>query len=150
MPASQIYEYVTDPPLTDAQIKALPTGDFTLVAGIPGKIIKVVSASLTLDTLAGAYTNVTAASAGLLYNGDDASSYFLTDEFSQVGLQTITLIGPSYPGAGGSRLDGRWADVSLLLGAPLQLSVGNADGAFTGGHVDNSLTVNVHYLLENG
>lgn len=138
--------------LTDAQIKALPTGDLPVVpAQGEGTAIHVIAARLIIDTTAGAYTNIDASAKGLLYSGDDASSYFPvgssgTDAFSSAGIKTIPIVSASFPD--GNILANRWAAKDDVEDVSVDISVGNgAAGAFTGGHASNTMKVIVLYIV---
>jgi hypothetical protein len=134
-------------PLTDAQIKALPTGDFTLVAAEgAGKLIVPLAIVITIDTTAGAYTNVTSGFSSLVYNGAaDASIYFNNSIFTQGTKRTVVLPIAVYDDSGNGTA--AHFNTANAANAPLVLSVGNVDGAFTGGHASNTGAVTVVYLV---
>lgn len=153
-------------PLTNAQIKALPSAPFTLVAAPgSGRMIQPLFAEIKIDASAGLYGNVDAAAfLSLQITGHDRSSYVANDAtLTPAAVDMDSLFGSaSINGAWLTPLvrpDPGWWLLSEafngypgdLLNAPLQLVVDNSGGGspvdFTGGHASNSGLVTVFYLV---
>jgi len=140
--------------LTNAQIKALPTGpgDVEILAAPGGGNVAVlVSAYMTINTVAGAYTNVDATAFCRILNSEDdtVSIYnrrFKTAlEFGSISGQLLLPL--TIPDS--ENTVGYTEDLAVTTGS-LVLSGGNgALGAFTGGHASNYMNVSIAYLLMN-
>jgi hypothetical protein len=147
--------------LDDTDIKALPSGDFTLIAA-PAAGLRIVPLlfDLELDTAAGAYTNVDDGSSGICQvGGVNVSSYLpdntgpsgsrLKDALTAVQISQATLL--PYVIAdivAGWGLVPLVRDVAAMVAAALVLHVdNNGAGDFTGGNAANTLTINIPYLV---
>lgn len=143
--------------LTDAQIKALPTTGVPVVAApAAGYRVKLISGTISLNSVAGAYTN---------FNADGLLGFF---------IGTIRLSAKIYNDTGGTLASTsltdflgaahqRIADLGMvldpdvsILGGPTDLGAKSLDvkadnktsGAFTGGNAANSMKVFAYYVLE--
>lgn len=143
--------------LTDAQIKALPSTPFTLVAAPgSGKLILPVDAVMSLDAQGGAYTNVTNQQMWLSYGSGGRTISAIYDENTQGAFaddsavhvllgfsnsQVTSLTGTVYSTAWWSDDTGGIANAALTLG------MFNGGGDLTGGDPANSLKVTVLYAV---
>lgn len=148
--------------LTDANIKALPTTDFQLVAA-PGAGVRInlISADFYINTTAAVYTNINAASwASLRINSLDVSNY-LGDSGAPLGTRLADILNSAlitqltlsprtvvdYVNGWGV-LPAQTQGAGSFLNQPLMLHVDNAAaGNFTGGNAANSLIINTLYTL---
>jgi hypothetical protein len=170
--ASLVYGFATT--LTDAQIKALPTTPVTLVsAPASGSRIKVMGGSASLNTTAGAYTNINTVycavqidnpsgdwMAGPLAVNDSSMTTPLTNVTSWFGGAAHLVIDIPCPAmkpidAGAVSGHSEWiqpfgASVSSHVDATaVRISVDNGgSGVWTGGNSANSLIVTLYYAVE--
>lgn len=156
--------------LTDAQIKALGGGTTYQLVAAPaaGSLIRVITATLSINASAGAYTNVDTTYATLqVQNTDGAwlqtvlandSSYTTpltraTDFFTVADTQTA-LLSPYLEAiqSGGGSGDWGYAVPPILTGTTptaIELAMdNNGSGDLTGGNAANTLTATVTYLTE--
>lgn len=159
--------------LTDAQIKALPTTPITLVsAPTSGFRVKVLGASATLVTTAGAYTNINATYCavqlqvptttwawGPLAVNDSSLTTDLTQVTATFGgtvAKTWDVPEPATPIDAGSTsgtheylVSRTAADTADWNGTALQIATdNNGSGVWTGGNAANTLRVTVYYTVE--
>lgn len=140
--------------LTDAQIKTLPTTRVAVVAApIAGFRVKLISASLLINNVAGVYTNVSNSGEMFLSVGGKRVSNRI---FNDLGTPPIDVYSDFLGTAHNTFID---LTVKLDndvpgLGTPtdfvaksLDLTVTNT-GDYTGGNVANSLKVTTYYGLE--
>jgi hypothetical protein len=150
--------------LTDAQIKALPnypTGYVELVP-VPGaaKLLSFHRAYLLVDIRGGNYTNITDSldltNSGLTISyGNDASQASMVARaqmFGAGGLVGVHLL--PYVNTDATRDPKVQAyhqagDPLPFANLPLKLVGYNADGPFTGGHADNTLSWKIWYSLDD-
>lgn len=139
--------------LTDAQIKALPTTDVTVVPAVAGKIIVPFILVLQADATAGAYANISPGNTEyfrLKVNTDKSSrirnNRLLSGAAKECAIlsirQEIDAVPPTLVALYTS-VD----DPATITNVPAVLAVQNTAGDFTGGHVDNTLTVTTYYEL---
>ena len=146
--------------LTDAQIKSLPTGPgdvLLLAAPGGGNVAVLVMAYITINTVAGAYTNVNADANMKIINSEndtvsitDATRFKTALEFGSISGQM--LISNANPGAGsfaGVLVTGVTEDLALTDGSLVLTGSNVGDGAFTGGNAANYMNVSIAYLLMN-
>jgi len=157
-------------PLTNAQIIALPTTPVTVVAApASGLRVKFLSATVVIDTTAGAYTNINTtlatiqiqtASANWLSRGlinDSTTSPALTqvssflgstanlliDLGSYTGIQSTTPKGWVIPW-GADTVSGNYDAQAIQIAMD-----NNGSGVLTGGNAANTGTVTIYYALES-
>lgn len=149
--------------LTDAQVKALPTTAFTLVAA-PGLGFTIVPLMVYLNSkfVAGAYTNINANSSmqvdlpvgstwsNYLANDSGASltylSTFLGASSGRVVFREYQDVSTTSPGWGPLV----YPPGSTFENGALQLKVDNGgSGDFTGGNAANGLKVVTYYTVES-
>lgn len=148
--------------LTDDQIKALPSAAIQLVpAPGTGKALLAISAFLTLDATAGAYTNITNASFVIGYQQD--ASPALISIYASVVLPVETYLGSAVKSflclTGGSDKLGTGdfsayvvghtaGDLALAENMPLALK-DDFDGVsdYTGGNTANSMRATLVYAI---
>jgi len=152
---------VASVPLNDAQIKALPETPVEIVPSPgPGNIAVPIMTLFHLDASHGAYMTINADNALLAMQyegGTDVNTYFANDSTQSPPLTWLTSFF-AYDGFwlsynGPIVLNLAWGPQPFAFGgsaidAGLALYATNAaDGHFTGGHVDNTLTVTVYYVV---
>lgn len=148
--------------LTNAQVKALPTTPFILVAS-PGvnKRVVLLHADVVASFAAAAYTNINAAAyANITQGGNLASSYLandagptpalthFSDVFGAAAIQLVTFL----PWQDTSEAASQWgllASVANVTSAQnLVLEINNSgSGDLTGGNAANTMTVTVTYYI---
>lgn len=147
---------------TNAQILALPSGDVTLVAAPgAGNIIVPIAVDITLDSSAGAYTNVHVGCFAAVNINSIEQTVFLTDDGGPTETRLKTLLDDSdllyvrlppimVPDlAGGWWAGGLIRVMTGLENAPLVLHVENGGaGDFTGGNAANSMQIDVWYVIK--
>ncbi len=155
--------------LNNDAIKALPSGGVTIVAS-PGANLVILPTSIVyvVDTLAGAYTNISLPADGAyLYvswealdidvgiQNTTANSPFMGDVVQMDNLlggtaqQVILSQVPPAQYAGGSVWIPFTAPVGSAIEKALTLDCFNDAGDFDDGHADNTFTVSVAYLILN-
>lgn len=153
--------------LTDAQIKALPTTPISLVSAPgAGKRVRPIAVSLSLDSSAGAYTNINATYCDLhLLQGtditglgpvdDSTTSAALAQITATLGAASKTIYDLAIPKQSSPATTPKGYVLSSVYSnaqqanAVLQLaSNNNGSGNFTGGNVANTLKVTVYYIIE--
>lgn len=143
-------------PLTNAQIKSLPTTPFELLpAPGAGKVIKVISGVVVLDNMAGVYTDVSpdpGSGSYLSYdNGASATNNAGLAMFYNVA-QSIQGVTPTANITAGG-LTEAYNALSQIENKPIVFSVYNDNGIdgtsidFTGGHTDNTMKITVIYSI---
>lgn len=126
--------------LTDAQIKALPSGVVEIIpAAGQNKIIVPVSSHLHLKSV-GAYTNFDPLMAFQLIRGTLGMPIFNVD---QIDL----LLGNAVDTDANMLLTTAFDAPASIINKPLNLSVTNALGALTGGDATNQLTLTIIYWI---
>lgn len=137
--------------LTNAQIKALPTGAIDIVAAPgPGQMNQFILGIIEIDTQAGAYTNVNASAAIQFQLAPNGNATPITPlipldgylDAAGTALNSV-LQDPTNTGFGNSFL----ADVGISFE---DLSIGvwvanGGDGNFTGGNEANTMKITVIY-----
>jgi hypothetical protein len=148
--------FTTTVTLTDAQIKALPTTPLVILPKAGSNVANyLVSAFLFVDTVAGAYTNVTATGSGyshsLLLTYSDETGEVTNFAHSVTMLasarQSICKWTPGLPSivAGTALLDLSGA-ATLAVNADISLMANNgAGGNYTGGNAANRLRITLDY-----
>lgn len=133
--------------LTNAEIKALPTTEFQLLAAPgAGKVAWPVFANVSLDSSAGAYTNVKTGAALFLWN-DAATLLTETGESYPLfadgqAIQLFGSIGQRYFSGGNILETPDYENRAIVL------KLNNSpNGNMTGGHADNSLKITLFYVL---
>lgn len=150
-------------PLTDAQIKALPTSGFTIVAA-PGSGFRIepLHVAITVNTSAGAYTNIHANAYLHVHTSDwnnDWFDYLVNGNATSVTEVTGFLGGAArkrwrpkpaiYPGT--AKLTAAYGGLAMVEtatssdNAPLILYMSNTGGNLTGGNAANSMTIECLY-----
>jgi len=131
--------------LTDAEIKALPTANVTLVpAAGAGKVLFPVQWFMLADFRGGAYANLNAAITGPNVGWSNV-------EFAQVfpaadSINILTTVANKV-GCFQSAFANSWDNISDFENTPLTLGIDNdVSGDLTGGDAANSLRVTVFYL----
>ena len=151
--------------LTDAQIKALPSGPVILVAatetlgysGTPSQLVIPLACLVVLDNSAGAYTNVNIPARLVLTIGSDWSSDYATatNSYDDQDMATpLTVAGDAWL-AGFVAFEAKNRGTILggdLSGAIEDNAVGialtnGALGALTGGNAANTMKVTVLYTV---
>ncbi len=152
--------------LTDAQIKALPTTYVTVVPGPgAGNRVKIYSASFTLNSLAGAYTNLDSSYAEFGIMGgtyvygpvnDSSAVPAITDLNSWLGSAVRAAYDPTIPQISSNLIAGSWGYAitnhfevyASVSGAAAEVYMFNASGNLTGGNAANTMKVRVYYAIE--
>jgi hypothetical protein len=139
--------------LTDADIKALPTTPFEIVAAVAGKIILPLFLVLQVDTSAGAYTNITAGVGQFIRGivGTDMTARALNSGTLGAAAQVLANL-PSIQEADATpptvnRFYAVLKDPAALTNVALELKSDNAAGNFTGGNAANTMKVRAYYQL---
>lgn len=148
--------------LTNAQITALPTTPITLIAAPPtGYRIAWIEASVQINNVAGAYTNVNADGYWCLKLGSAEVSQYLANQTGDYTYVTDLLTGADkntvqlrpWLRSEVDQVDG-WGPLPAVYGdvfAATALSLyadNNGAGDYTGGHASNSGVVSVTYRIE--
>lgn len=139
--------------INNDNFKTLPSTYIEVVAAPgAGKIILPISGYFTLDTSAGAYTNLESNSASLVLTyGDweyEASNYIPMPSNAEINF---ALFGK--PGVTNQILDlplyTNWvfAPQSGVSNQPIKVVAYNNNGDFTGGHASNTLKVTLYYVV---
>jgi hypothetical protein len=142
--------------LTDAQIKALPTTPFQLVAAPgAGKMILPQSAILILDWTAD-YASIDAACYMQIQTPDETLVLSFSENTGDGGPNAIFAAGGDAIGVFGIRQQVVSSFTRMLSGGlaqssfnnqPLQLLIGNNGVNLTGGNAANTLKVTVYYVV---
>jgi hypothetical protein len=161
--------------LTNAQIKALPTTPITLIAA-PGSgyIIKLLAATVVVNTTAGAYTNIDTTycavpqfshvSGGLwlatpaAINDDSLTTdmTYATTVLGSTAKRVLHCVVPvqvaadqgSTSGAEGIVFSNVTNAASDFENLPVLLDAYNGSGDFTGGNAANTMRVTAYYTVE--
>jgi hypothetical protein len=147
--------------LTDAQIKALPTGVLDMIpAPGAGKVIVPQFAAFWTSFAAAAYTNVSAQNGALGVGWNDGGGNFgVSNTFGIVydsngslltfaGRQFFPIVlGTVNDGVGGNFTPGN--ETSHFENRAIALCGYNQGAAYTGGNAANSLVVVVKYTIED-
>jgi hypothetical protein len=154
--------------LNDAQIKALADSFVTVQAGVPGKVMTVVSTIWKQDFSGAAYTNLAAANGSMFFTSGNAQSSIGFRDNVNAGSTAFTgFFSQTTPdvwfGTGEFFLAGKANLISGVvqmiaapdepfdlspIGAPLLLSCNNqGSGPFTGGNAANTLVIQVLYWI---
>jgi hypothetical protein len=142
--------------LTDAQIKNSPSSYHEIVAS-PGtnKLLVFQSAVLILDTTAGGYTNVTNGngfnSSFVFVYGENsfaASNFGVLIDFMTTAADKVIFFSSPSVLAGTTPYLTDNGDVSEfdVVNKPINFTIYNDDGNFTGGNAANTLKVTVYYI----
>lgn len=136
--------------LTDAQIKALPTTPFQIIAAPGmGKMVNVISCIAHIDTLAAEYTNVEETAYMLLGTGnlvEDLSTYTLPGFFQYAAKTTAVIGGVSYLKSGSTIIISEFGYTSNFENSSCVLILQNSVD-LTGGDSANTLKITVNYLI---
>jgi hypothetical protein len=150
--------------LTDAQIKSLPTTPITIVAApASGFRVRALHVSFSVDTNAGAYTNINAMYADI--HGGDYGLYGLIDDATPVpaltnltqilGSAARTVYDVSIPnnaaiGTGIGYVQNTNVETKAAVDAvAFQLAGDNSgSGNWTGGNAANTMKVTLYYVIE--
>lgn len=159
------FSHTSTPPiitdLTDAQIKALPSGAFALIPAPPsGWRLELINASIQTDVVAGAYTNIDgdAWSSIRTSGGTDYSSYLVNDSgagytfLSQLltgADRNLSVLEPFQPidTAGWGRISGVFGNNFPAEGFSFFVD-NNGAGNFTGGHASNAMRITTQFRVE--
>lgn len=147
--------------LTDAQIKTLPTVPVVIVpatetldySGFPTTLFLPLAFVASLDSLAGAYTNLDAAAFLVLALGSDWSANAMeADQSQMISLQnasrTAGISNSYHRELSSSMIAPLRVQNNGLLDNALAIALNNAAaGNLTGGNVANSMKVTVLYTI---
>jgi len=154
--------YTSTVSLTDAQIKALPTTSITLVtAPAAGYRIVLIEASIQVNCIAGAYTNINADGYWVLRLGTSEFSQYVANQTGDYTYVTDLLTGADKnsvqlrtwlrsevtPADGWGPLPATAGDTFAAVALSLFAS-NSGSGNYTGGHASNSGVVSVTYRIE--
>lgn len=152
--------------LTNTEIKALPSGEFTFLAAPAATAWwELVSGYILVDALLGAYTNVSPTGyLSVTYDGGTTCSSYIGND-NTVLEDDLTDFSALFDSANRRRgviqpwtqtvHENQWGnasaveDMSLILGKALTLSCSNNLGDFMGGNAANTMRVVVDVRLES-